>query len=96
MVLKALTAIDRAILTGLERHLGLTAAISADHGVHLTGSTGLTLLRTESRTAFRATAGLVLEAFLREESLLGSSKNKFLAAIPANEGLILIHDTYPP
>ena len=50
------------------------------------------VLGAERRTALRATARLVLEAFLRIESLLGSSEHKFLATVTASEGFVLIHN----
>ena len=89
---EAIAAVHGLIATRLEGNLGLLAAVSADSGEHFALRAGIAIGRTESGTALRAAARLVLEALLRIESLLGSSKDEFLAAVTANEGLVLIHD----
>ena len=88
---EAIAAVHGLIATRLEGNLGLLAAVSADRGEHLTLRTGIAVGSAESSAALRAAARLVLEALLRIESLLGSSKDEFLAAVTANEGFVLIH-----
>ena len=92
MISEAIAAVHRLIAARLERNLGLLAAIRADRGEHLALRTSAAVLGAERRTALRATARLVLEAFLRLESLLGSSEHKFLATVTASEGFVLIHN----
>ena len=88
---EAIAAVHGLIAARLEGNLGLLAAVSADRREHLALRTGIAILRTERGTALRAAARLILEALLRIESLLGSSKDEFLAAVTANEGFVLIH-----
>ena len=92
MISEAVAAVHGLVAARLEGNLRLLAAISADRGVHLTLRTGVAVLSAERRTALRATARLILEAFLRIESLLGSSEHEFFAAVTASEGFILIHN----
>ena len=88
---KAIAAIHRLIAARLEGNLGLLAAVSTDRGKHFALRTGVAVGGAEGSAALRAAARLVLEALLRVERLLGSSKDEFLAAVAANEGLVLIH-----
>ena len=88
---KALTAIHGTISAGLERNLGLAAASVTDHGVHLAGSTAVAILRTTGSAAGGAAAGLILEALLREKFLFAGRENKFVAALTAGQGLVLVH-----
>ena len=88
---KAITAINRLITARLEGNLRLLAAVGADRSEHLALRAGIAILRTERSTALRAASRLVLEALFRVESLLGSTEDEFLAAIAANESLVLIH-----
>ena len=64
---EAVAAIDGTVRLGLEGHLGLAAAGSADSGEVLTGATGRVLAGI---TAGLAALGLVLEAALGIELLL--------------------------
>ena len=89
--LEASAAVHGAISAGLEGHLGGAAAAIADHFVHLTRSAVAAVLSTTSSTASGAAAGLILEALLGEESLLGSGEHEFVAAVTAGQGLILVH-----
>ena len=88
---EAIAAVHRLIATRLEGNLGLLAAVSTDSGEHFTLRARIAVGSAESGAALRAAARLVLEALLRIESLLGSSKDEFLAAVTANEGFVLIH-----
>ena len=88
---EAIAAVHGLIAARLEGNLGLLAAVGADRGEHFALRAGRTILRAESGAALRTAARLILEALLRIESLLGSSKDEFLAAVTANEGFVLIH-----
>ncbi len=88
---EALTAVHGTISAGLERNLGLTAAAVADHSVHLTGGTAVAVLGTTGSATGRAAAGLVLEALLRKKFLFARRENKFIAALTAGQGLVLVH-----
>lgn len=92
MVREAIAAIHRLVAARLEGNLGLLAAIRADRGEHFALRASATVLGAERRTALRATARLVLEAFLGVERLLGSGEHEFFAAVTASEGFVLIHD----
>jgi hypothetical protein len=95
---EALTAVDGPVSTGLERHLGGAAAAIADYFVHLTLATtgSATLGIAPVGAAGMAPAGLVLKALLGKESLFGSRVYEFGAAVAAGQGLVLIHDGFPP
>ena len=96
MSLEAIAAVHGAISTGLEGHLGGAAAAIADHFVHLTGAIVAAVGVAASSAASGAAAGLILEALLGEESLLGSGEHEVLAAVTALQRLVLIHDSQPP
>ena len=91
MGFEALTAVHRAVSSGLEGNLGFASAAIADHGEHLPGSSSVTVLRTTGSTAGRAAAGLVLEALLREKFLFAGRENEFVAALTAGQGLVFVH-----
>ena len=80
MSLKAVAAVHRTALGGLERNLGGAAALVAHDLEHLAG----TAAGTAGSTASRAAAGLVLKAFLSEESLLVGGENEFLTTLFAH------------
>jgi len=82
---KAVGAVDRTVLTGLEGNLASLAASCADSIEHL----ALTAVAAcaavlASVTAGLAALGLVLKAARCVELLLTSSPNKLLAAVFAN------------
>ena len=89
---KAIAAVHGLVATGLEGNLGFLAAVGADGREHLALRAGAAVLSAEGGTALRAAAGLVLEALLGVELLLGSREDELLAAIAANEGFVLIHN----
>ena len=78
---EALAAVNRAILTGFERHFCFFAAVGADRGVHLSLRSRSVLA---SVTASLAALGLVLEAALCVEFLLTSGESELVAALFAN------------
>ena len=92
---KALAAVDRLVAARLEGNLCFLSAVSANCSEHLAGAVAI-LLGTEGRTALRATARLILEAFLRIKLLLCSCENKFFAAVTTSKGLVLVHFLFPP
>ena len=95
--LEACAAVNRTVTAGLERHLSGLAAAIADHIVHLALATvGATIGLTAGCTASRATAGLILEALVSIELLLGSGENEFCAALTAYQSLVFEHGKYPP
>ena len=98
LLLEAGTAVDRTIAAGLERNLSGLAAAIADHVKHLTLATGsaATILRATGCAAGRATTGLILEALVSIELLLGSGENELGAALTASQSLVLEHGIYPP
>ena len=85
---EAVAAIDRTVRLGLEGHLGLAAAGSADSGEVLTGATGRVLAGV---TAGLAALGLVLEAALGIELLLTGGKGKLVDALFADQDLVSVH-----
>ena len=88
---EALSAVNGTISAGLERNLGFAAAAVTDHSVHLAGSTTVAVLGTTGSAAGGAAAGLILEALLREKFLFAGRENKFVAALTAGQGLVLVH-----
>lgn len=96
--LEARAAVHRAISAGLERNLRGLAAAVADHIVHLTiaatgaaAAVGLTTLSA----ARRATTGLILEALVGVELLLGRGEYELCAALAAGDGLVFEHGKKP-
>ena len=89
---EAIAAVHGLITTRLEGNLSLLAAISTDRREHFALRASVAIGSAERSTALRAAARLILEALLRIERLLRSREDKFLTAIAANEGFILIHD----
>ena len=85
---EAVAAIDRTVRLGLEGHLGLAAAGSADSGEVLTGATGRVLAGV---TAGLAALGLVLEAALGVELLLTGGKGELVTALFAYQDLVFVH-----
>ncbi len=65
------------------------AAIAAAVAAAISAAAGSTL-RLTGRAAFRATVGLILEAFAREELLFSRAENKLAVAINAVQGLICV------
>ena len=78
---KAIAAVNRAIISGLERHTGLAAAGSAGGGEKLAGTAGGVLARV---TAGLAALGLILETLLSVELLLTGGEYELVAALFAN------------
>jgi len=88
---EAFAAVNRTVLTGLERHFGFFAAVGADGIVHLTvGFAGV----LACVAAVLAALGLVDEAFLRIELLLAGSEDEIIAAILANQGFVFEHGLF--
>ena len=90
---EALTAVDRTVSAGLEGNLSGTAAAIADHVIHLTlaAVAVATVLLTAGGTAGRAAAGLILEALVGVELLLGSGEHELVATLAANQSLVFVH-----
>ena len=90
---KALGAIDRLVVSRLERHLGRLAACCANCVEHLalllTACCVLACL-----TAFRATDRVIFEIVSCVEFLLAGAENEVLAAIPANQCSVFVHDVF--
>lgn len=88
---ETIAAIEGAVATGLKGHPAGLAALGAngvEHGALTAAVAGIALT---SYAAGLATLGLVGKAFLREKLLLAGSKGELLAAILANDGLVLKH-----
>ena len=90
---EAVTAVYGTIAAGLEGNLGVAAATNAHNVKHLTlGAVYvLIVLLTASRAASGATAGLILEALVGEELLLGSGEHELIAASTAYQSLVFVH-----
>ena len=78
---KAIAAVHRTIVSGLEGYAGFAAAGSAGGGEELTGTTGSVLAGI---AAGLAALGLILETLLSVELLLAGGENEFIAALFAN------------
>ena len=88
MVCKAFAAIHRSVISRLEGHFGLGAAVGANGGVHLS----LLLRRILSGvTAGLASLRLVLEASFCIEFLLTGSEHELRATVFAHQGLVFVH-----
>ena len=95
--LKACAAVNRTVTAGLEGNLSGLATTIADNVIHLTLATvGATILLATSCTACRATAGLILEALVSVELLLGSGEHELIAALTAYQSLVFEHGKNPP
>ena len=89
MLAKTVLAIHRLLAGRVEGYLGLLAAVSAGHAVHLAVGP---LLLLEVLAAVGATAGLVLEALLLVEFLLAGGEGEFFPAVLA--GQVLVRETH--
>ena len=91
LLLEALAAVYRAILTRLKRNLTRISAACANCIIHLAlGSTLASLCLTLVAASF-ATKGLVLKTLLGIKFLLSGSKSEFLSAIFADQCFVVIH-----
>ena len=88
---EAVTAVHRTISAGLEGDLRGGATFITDHIKHLAVTAAVAVLPAIG-AAVGATAGLILEALLGVESLLGTSEGELGAALAAGQGLVGIHD----
>ena len=85
---EAIAAINRTVISGLERNFCFASAGSADGREHflLAGSAIFSGV-----AAGLASLGFVCEAFFVVEVLFACSKNEFRAAVFANKGFVLKH-----
>jgi len=67
-----------------------TAIAAAVSTAAITTAAAGSALRLTRRAAFRATVGLILEAFAREELLFAGAKNELAVAINAVQGFICV------
>src|SRR5688572_30631006 len=100
VLLEAAPAVHRTVAAGLEGHLGLHAAVGADHRVHLPGGRrgAVAAAVRAGRAAARlllagvaaglAALGLAGEALLRVELLLLGREVELRAAVHARDDLI--------
>jgi hypothetical protein len=95
--LEARAAVHGTISAGLEGNLSGLAAAIADHVKHLTlAATIAAVLGTTRSTARGATTGLILEALISIELLLGSGEHELSAALTAYQSLVFEHGKNPP
>jgi len=89
---EAITTVNRAVASGLERDCGILATLCADHCMHLTRALAVSAIAlAAARLTARITAlGLVGETLLRMERLIVRAKGKRLSAVLARKGLILV------
>ena len=85
---KALAAINRSVVSRLERHLSLGATGGADGGVHLSLLLGSIL---SGVTARLASLGLILEPSLGIKVLLTGSEHELRATVFAHLGFVFVH-----
>jgi hypothetical protein len=88
---KALGAIDRLVVSRLERHLGRLAAGCANGVEHLAGLLSARCVLA-GLPAFRAADGVVFEIVSCVKFLLARAENEFLAAVSANQCSVFVHD----
>jgi len=91
LLCKALAAIDRTVLTGLEGDFGLAAALGAggDELLALRAALGFAQV-----TAVLAALGLIYESLAGVELLLAGGENEFLATVFADESFVFEHFFY--
>src|SRR5579864_2389751 len=86
------TAIDGAVVLWQERHLRLHAALGADHSMHFArgalAATSHPTGCTARRTARRAAAGLVHQAFLLVKLLFTRSEYEIASAFATPKGFV--------
>ena len=100
---KAITAIDRATVTGLERNHCVLAALRADRGEHLTGTSVepaaaaaaaakscVATLITSCLTTCRAALWFICETFISVERLIVRTKIETLPTLLATKGPVLV------
>jgi hypothetical protein len=103
---EAVAAVNRAIASGLERHLGILTTLGADGGVHFaapiaaatatttvpvsTAAAAARALAAPSQTAGRTTLRLVSVALLGVILLIFSAEGEGLAAVLAGKSPVLV------
>ena len=92
LLFKALAAIYRTIVAGLERYLAIVTAACANCIIHLTLGSCFASLCLALVAASLATLGLVFKTLLGIKFLLSGCENEFLSAIFADQCFVVIHD----
>ena len=92
----ALTAVDRTIGLRDEGYTGGLATLSAHSLEHLALAVTVVAGSLASVTAIFAAGGLILETLLGVESLFTGGEDEFLAAVLANQSLVLVHGKNTP
>ena len=88
---KAFAAINRTVVTGLERHSCFAAAGRAGRREHFSFPSRSVL---SCIAASFASLGLVYKPFFSIELLLAGSESKFFPALFADDGLVFVHFGY--
>ena len=89
-ILKAFAAVNRAVITRLERNLASLSALRAYCIIHLACLNAVCCFA--SIAARFATLRLICEALFSIKFLLTGSKGEFLSAIFADQSLVVVHE----
>jgi hypothetical protein len=96
LLVEASAAVNRTISAGLEGHLSGLAALGANDIVHRAiAAVETTVGSLALVTAGLAAAGLILEALIGVELLLGRGENELIAALTAYQSLVFEHGKKP-
>jgi hypothetical protein len=90
---KALAAIDRTVIAGLEGDLAGLSALGADSVIHLTLATTFAAVVLPGVAALLAALRLVLETTLSVEFLFTGGKDELFAAVFAHECFVFVHNS---
>ena len=85
---KTLTAVHRAVFTGLEGNFRFLAAVRTHSGEHFASRSACVLARV---AASFAALGLVYKALFSIEFLLTGGEHKFISAFFADQSLVFVH-----
>jgi hypothetical protein len=88
---KAFAAVNRTVLTGLERNLGFATASSTSSGEPLSFAAGGVFA---SIPAGFATLGFIYETFFSVEFLFSGGEYEFISAFFAGESFVFEHDFF--
>ena len=84
---EAVAAVNRTLISRLERNFGFLAAVGADDGEHLAVLAAITVAAALV-AAVAAARGLVLEAFFGVKFLFARAEDEFFTAVLAYECLV--------
>jgi hypothetical protein len=92
LICKAITAVYRTVVAGLERNFAGSSAFCAHGIIHLSVAGTAAGIAFAGVTARFAALGFIGETFFGEKFLFAGSKSKFAAAVFASKSFVVVHE----